>query len=134
MTGNDAGKFPDWGNADGTTAGGWGYDACRVPWRVATDYAWSQASEAKSLLATFRTTGMGGKLPYAATDQHNSAFVGSMALSAIGAGQATMDLFCTDWLKRTVGSGSELDDTQYYQATLRLVYMMLASGMAVSTL
>jgi endo-1,4-beta-D-glucanase Y len=134
MTGNDAGRFPDWGNADGSPAGGWGYDACRVPWRIATDFAWTSEPKAKTLLDTFRTTGMGNKLPYAATDQHNSAFVGSLALSAIGADQATMDSFCSDWLKRTASQGGELDDSQYYQATLRLVYMMLASGQAVSTL
>jgi endo-1,4-beta-D-glucanase Y len=129
-----SGKFPDWGNADGTASGNFYYDACRVPWRIATDFAWASATEAKTLLDKFRTTGMGGKLPYAATDQHNSAFVGAMALSAISADQTTMDSFCNDWLKRAATSGGELDDSQYYQATLRLVYMMLAAGMAVSTL
>ena len=140
MSGNDAGKFPDWGNADGTPSGNFGWEACRVPWRIATDYAWSSEANAKTLLATFRTTGMGGKLPYAAAtanpgDYHNnSAFVGAMVLSAIGADQATMDSFCGDWLKRTTTSGGELDDSDYYKGTLRLVYMMLASGMATSTL
>lgn len=132
---NTSGKFPDWGNADGTDAGSWWYDACRVPWRIAVDYAWTSEAKAKTLLDTFRSTGMSNQLPYAATDQHNSAFVGSMALSAISADQTTMDSFCNDWLSRSVGSASgNLDDTQYYQATLRLVYMMLASGQAVSTL
>jgi len=130
-----AGKWPDWGTADGKQAGGWSYDACRVPWRVATDYAWTAAAEAKPLLDTFRTQGMANKLPFDATDQHNSAFVGAMALSAVSADQAKMDAFCTDWLSRTFGySSGQLDDTPYFQATLRMVYMLLAAGAFQSTL
>jgi endo-1,4-beta-D-glucanase Y len=134
-----AGLFPDWGTADGKQAGGFYYDACRVPWRVATDYAWTQAPEAKKILDTFRTQGLQKKLPYdfqaSQNKDRNSAFIGAMALSAVSADQETMNAFCTDWLSRDLGYGTGLlDDSPYFQGTLRVVYMLLAGGAFQSTL
>ena len=132
------GKWMDW--TDKSTSS---YDAIRVPWRLATDYAWNPTAEAKALLDTYRTQAMNNQLPYAATAQadHNSAFVGAAALSAMSADQAKMDAFCADWVPRAIGfnikvtdATGQLDDSPYYQGTLRVVYMLLASGYALSTL
>jgi len=132
------GKWPDW--ADG---GASSYDAIRVPWRLATDYAWNPTPAAKTLLDNYRSQAMTNQLPYVATAQadHNSAFVGAAALSAMSADQTKMDSFCADWVPRAIGfnikvsdATGQLDDSPYYQGTLRMVYMLLASGYAPSTL
>ncbi len=56
LNANDAvgGLVSDWCKADGTQASGktlnYSYDACRTPWRIATDYIWFGDSRAKSYL------------------------------------------------------------------------------------
>lgn len=104
-----------------------GYDACRVPWRIAADYAWTGDSRAAALLewanAEVDSRGFAG-----ITNQANSAFYGALALSSIAVSQEKADARFDEWLN------AELDDAPYYQNTLRVLYLMLAAGRFPSTL
>jgi hypothetical protein len=52
----------------------------------------------------------------------NSAFLGAFALSAMPLGQSKLDSYITSWLT------TPMDDTPYYQGTLRRLYLQLAAG------
>jgi endo-1,4-beta-D-glucanase Y len=116
-----AGLVPDWAKADGTlySGTGYGYDACRTPWRVAVDYSWFCTDAAQTFLANVNqyVTMQGGvaKVPF----DKNSAFLGSFALSGMAVDQTTLDNDVTSWLG---GLGSPSVDTPYYQGTLRVLY------------
>ncbi len=109
-----------------------GYDACRVPWRIATDYAWTGESRAQSLLGQ-----IGGEIDTAGITTNslggpaypmNSAFIGSMALAGIAISQAKADEYYAAWM------GVNKDDTPYYQGTLRMLYLLVAGGQFISPL
>ena len=119
---------PDWSGPDGSDNGGqYWYDACRTPWRVAVDYAWTGDTRAKTFMENISSwvDGHGG-LPKAA-QQQNSAFVGAFALAG-GYDQGKFDGYMAGWL------GAQLDDTPYYQGTLRVLYLLVAAGKFSSTL
>ena len=119
---------PDWSGPDGSDNGsGYSYDACRTPWRVAVDYAWSGDTRAKTFMQNISSwvDGHGG-LPAAAQAQ-NSAFVGAFALAG-GYDQGKFDGYMGAWL------GATLDDAPYYQGTLRVLYLLVAAGKFSSTL
>ena len=67
-----------------------------------------------------------GGLPQAA-QQQNSAFIGAFALAG-GYDQGKFDGYVTAWL------GAQLDDTPYYQGSLRVLYLLVAAGKFSSTL
>ena len=119
---------PDWSNADGSDNGsGYSYDACRTPFRVALDYAWTGDTRAKTFMQNVSTwVDAHGGLPSAAQAQ-NSAFVGAFALAG-GYEQSKFDGYMSAWL------GAKLDDTPYYQGTLRVLYLLVAAGKFSSTL
>lgn len=119
---------PDWSNADGSDNGsGYSYDACRTPFRVAVDYAWTGDTRAKTFMQNISTwVDAHGGLPSAAQAQ-NSAFVGAFALAG-GYEQSKFDGYMSAWL------GAKLDDTPYYQGTLRVLYLLVAAGKFSSTL
>jgi hypothetical protein len=124
-----AGLVPDWAKADGTlySGAGYGYDACRTPWRVAVDYAWTCAPAAKTSLSSIGgyVDGQGGiaSVPF----DKNSAFLGAFALSGMGVSQSKLDASVSAWL------GTKMDDTPYYQGTLRVLYLYAAAGQFPST-
>ncbi len=121
------GLFSDWSNDSGgaATAGDhsddFGPDASRVPWRLATDYAWFNEARAVPLLDTFREAVIAEGGPARAFTP-NSNFRGGSAFSAIVADGATAAEFTDAWLMTAV------DDDTYFPGTLRLVYMLLAAG------
>ncbi|HEY4104700.1 MAG TPA: glycosyl hydrolase family 8 [Polyangiaceae bacterium] len=120
---------PDWSRPDGSDYNGsmYWYDACRTPWRVAVDYAWTGDSRAKTFMQNLSTwVDAHGGLPSAA-QQQNSAFVGAFALAG-GYEQAKFDGYMSGWL------GATLDDTPYFQGTLRVLYLLVAAGKFSSTL
>ena len=120
---------PDWSRPDGSDFEGssYWYDACRTPWRVAVDYAWTGDTRAKTFMQNLSTwVDAHGGLPQAA-QQQNSAFVGALALAA-GSDQAKFETYMNGWL------GANLDDGPYYQASLRLLYLLVAAGKFSSTL
>ena len=119
---------PDWSAPDGSSNDGqYWYDACRTPWRVAVDYAWSGDTRAKTFMENISTwVDAHGGLPQAA-QQQNSAFIGAFALAG-GYDQGKFDGYVTAWL------GAQLDDTPYYQGSLRVLYLLVAAGKFSSTL
>jgi len=123
-----AGLVPDWSGADGSDIGGqYWYDACRTPWRVAVDYAWTGDKRAKAFMENISSwVDKHGGLPKAA-QQQNSAFVGAFALAG-GYDQGKFDGYMSGWLS------AQLDDTPYYQGTLRVLYLLVAAGKFSSTL
>jgi endo-1,4-beta-D-glucanase Y len=119
---------PDWSGPDGSDMGySYSYDACRTPWRVAIDYAWTGDTRAKTFMQNISLwVDTHGGLPIAAQAQ-NSAFVGSFALAG-AYDQGKFDSFMTSWL------GATLDDAPYFQGTLRVLYLLVAAGKFSSTL
>ncbi len=98
------------------------WDSCRVPWRVSLDYAWHQDARAKDFLDTLE--GFVGSDPSTISDQKNSAFAGAAVLSALSNDDpARMQELCNAW-----ANASDLDDSPYFQKTLRLLYLMVAGG------
>jgi endo-1,4-beta-D-glucanase Y len=129
------GLLPDWGFGDGRAEpdpngrGQYGYEAVRAPWRIALDLAWSNDAEPRALLTRMSETidASGGLAALADTDsfedKRNSAFLGSLSLSGTGVSQEKFDGYVSEWL-----SYEDVDDSWYYQATLRVLYLMVAGG------
>ncbi len=124
---------PDWSGPDGSDNGsGYSYDACRTPWRVAVDYAWTGDTRAKTFMQNISIwVDAHGGLPSAVDalpDRgENSAFVGAFALAG-GYDQGKFDGYMSGWLS------AKLDDAPYYQGTLRVLYLLVAAGKFSSTL
>lgn len=113
---------PNWGTIQGaSTDSNYGYDACRTPWRVAMDYAWFGTAAALTFLQNVSTyvDNQGGvcKVPF----DKNSAFYGPFALSGMAVSQAKATTYLNDWL-----TCPNADDTQYFQGTLRGLFLLLA--------
>jgi endo-1,4-beta-D-glucanase Y len=125
-----SGLLPDWSYSDGSTAGAYGYEACRVPWRIATDYAWSGDVRAKTLLQGLRSWAATRGGPGQAASEKNSCFVGGFALTALAEGQAEADAWFASWLSAIPqGPDPSMGDNPYYQGTLRPLYMAVAGGL-----
>jgi len=125
------GEFPESVQIDGTLWNGdpcdFGYDSCRVPWRLAADYVWFGTADSKAMLDSLRTNVVKGD-PVNSARQKNSAFVGGLALSAVSADQATMNDFCKKWVDAKTAGGS-YDDSPYFQNTLAVLYLLVAGGL-----
>ena len=131
------GLIPDWANAKtGTADGGYGYEACRSPWRAATDVAWSGEAAAQAHLKWFKDhIDSKGGVAGMAYDR-NSCFYGGFALAGMAGSQADFDAYMAAWqgmMSKNMSDGG-LDDNPYYQATLRVIYLLVASGQFPSTL
>lgn len=122
---------PNWDNHPyGDEAGleNYYYDACRTPWRVAVDYAWSgEARSATFLQNVSKWVDDNGGIPGPGGLDNNSAFNGSFALTGV-TDQAKFDGYMAQWLS------AEGDDVPYFQATLRVLYLLVAGGRFPSTL
>lgn len=128
------GLLPDWGFGDGRAETGdrgqYGYEAVRSPWRVAVDLGWSGNADAKSYLQRMsQTIDASGGLTAMADgdsfkDKRNSAFLGSLSLSGMGVDQSKLDGYVKEWLAYQ----DKLDDEWYYQATLRVLFLMTVGG------
>lgn len=122
--------WPDGHDANGAGSFGFsdnGYDACRVPWRIATDFAWSADPRAAALL-TYVTGNVDAYGMQGMSAGTNSAFFGALANAGLVGGQAKADAYYSMWMN------SSLQDAAYYQATLRVIYTMLMAGRFPSTL
>jgi len=127
------GLLPDWGFGDGRAEGGdrgqYGYEAVRSPWRIALDLAWSGNADARGFLQRMSQTvdSKGGITAMADDesfeDKRNSAFLGSLSLSGVSVSQAKFDAYVSEWR-----AYEDLDDQWYYQATLRVLFLMTAGG------
>jgi endo-1,4-beta-D-glucanase Y len=127
------GLIPDWGFGDGRSEDGdrgqFGYEAVRNPWRVALDYDWSGNADAKGFLQRMSQTvdSRGGITAMADaddfSDKRNSAFLGSLSLSGSAVDAQKLDTYVREWQ-----AYDGLDDQWYYQATLRVLFLMAAGG------
>lgn len=127
------GLLPDWGFGDGRAEDGdrgqYGYEAVRAPWRVALDLAWSGSDQPRAFLKRMSETidARGGIAAMADQesfeDKRNSAFLGSLSLTAVAVDQAKFDAYVREW-----ETYEELDDQWYYQASLRVLFLMTAGG------
>lgn len=120
------GLWSDWSNETGGVSAGnhsddFGPDASRVPWRLATDYAWFGEERAASLLDTFRSTVERNGGP-AWNFTPNSNYRGGTAFSAIHTDAATAHEYTDAWLQTSV------DDETYFPGTLRPLYMLLGAN------
>lgn len=128
-----AGLLPDWGFGDGRAEGGdrgqFGYEAVRAPWRIALDLAWSGSNEPRAFLSRMSQTidARGGLTAMADdesfADKRNSAFLGSLSLSGVAVSQQKFEGYVAEW-----EAYDTLDDQWYYQASLRVLFLMTAGG------
>jgi endoglucanase len=120
---------PDWGNSLGLNPdkSTYFYEACRTPWRVATDYVWFCTAEAQTFLQNVSNfiDAKGGLAAYATrigpSGAGNSAFLGPFALSGMAVSQAKSDTYLNAWLS------SNMDDTPYFQGSFRGLCLLLAN-------
>ena len=123
ISGSTGALVPDWGNSQGQNPYGssYYYDACRTPWRVAVDYAWFGTAAAQTFLQNVSSyvDGKGG-IGSLSFDK-NSAFLGPFALSGTAVSQAKADAYLNAWLSTT------MDDTPYFQGSLRGLCLLLAN-------
>jgi hypothetical protein len=119
------------------------YDAARTPWRIATDYLWwgtpaadtwltqvgnwAQSKGVNNIFTNYdRATGN------PSNSDRNSAFYGAFVLSQSAVSQSQLNSWYQNWITKTSLSGyngsDRLDDGPYYQNSLAVMYMFLASG------
>lgn len=152
------GQVPGSGECSYVASGGgssdtYQYDACRTPWRIATDYLWWGTAAADTWLTNVTNwantsgtyngqTGGGGptniRTNYvrstgaAGNNDRNSAFVGAFALGTMANTQALTSSWYQSWVTRSSVSGysgaNALDDGPYFQNSLGTMYMFMASG------
>ena len=135
---NSTGLFSDWCDDDGKPVDSpddkspaYGYDAARVPWRLAWDNAWWGRKEARDLLGKV-VTFLGSKsasdirgpiqLNGSMGSDNNSTFIGPFmnAFSYSSSNQSKMDAY---W-SALIGKSGE----QYFSAALQLLTGLLATG------
>ena len=119
---NSTGLVPNWGTIQGqATDANYGYDACRTPWRVTTDYLWFQTAAAQTFLQGISAY-VDGKNGIASVPfDKNSAFLGAFALSGMAVSQAKADTYLNAWLS------TQMDDLEYFQGALRGLYLLVAN-------
>lgn len=146
------GLWPNWSNWDGTPASrssdsqDYGWDACRVPWRIGWDYVWYGTASGKTMLdktkefmaakgAATTPSNVGYFTNLTASSYSgvslsqyggNVAWTGSLACAYMtdAAYQSNLDTYYNS-VKSTTGS-------IYYAQTLQVLYMILLSGNAAN--
>lgn len=121
------GLFPDWAYAHGGISGPYGYEACRVPWRISMDWAWYGREEAKRVLTRMHDYAAARGGPVAASEHKNSCFIGGLALTANAISQERSDEWFGLWMSGIPEAPDPMvGDGPYYQGTLRVLYQALA--------
>jgi endo-1,4-beta-D-glucanase Y len=120
----------DTGNA--TPMGTYGYNACRMPWRLAMDYCFNGEPRAKAILdkmgpffnglgATNVGDGYNVATGAQTSGNHNMAFIGGAGIVGMAGWQSLLDGAFTFG---AAGAG----DNAYYTNALRIVFMLMMSG------
>jgi len=145
------GLVPNWATSSGaastcannTDYAIFGWDAIRSPWRIAVDYVWWGTPEAKAYLERINGWSMGIG-PVALLDEytldgspwatptggrpapsHNARASGAWAAAALAHDQATADAYVAEAVaNKNYGPTA----SAYYPMSLRVLYLMLASG------
>jgi len=130
------GLVPDWQSLDGGQAGGgrnhsYGFDACRVPWRIALDYLWNGNEKAKEWCTKISSWAYGVgpanikdgySLDGRATGRyHNMSYVGGFAVAAMCNSQEVADAFGAEVAKMRF-------DNYWYHGFLGNCYMLTMLG------
>jgi hypothetical protein len=130
------GLVPDWqslagGNASGGRNHSYGFDACRVPWRVALDYLWNGNEKAKAWCTTISNWANkigpqnikdGYTLEGSSTGRyHNMSYVGGFAVAAMCNSQEVADAFGTEVARMNF-------DNYWYHGFLGNCYMLAMTG------
>ena len=132
---------PDWINATTGTysSGSYGYDACRVPWRLSMDYLWNGNTTAQNqcqkIVNNFKavdslpaTTGDGYSYTTGAqtSNNHNAAFLGPAGDGAMvsSSNQSWLDSEYLNLRALSMGSG-------YYQDAHKVLSLMVQTGIFV---
>lgn len=132
------GLVSNWASSSGAanTCNGpldYGYDACRNPWRMATDVLWYNDSNAKNLLA--KTTAwlknssttcaapvaLNATSPSSSSGSHNALFTSTWATGIMGGNDSKL---LDEFYKETV----KLNDGSYYGSTIRTLMLFVLSG------
>ena len=124
---NADGYVTDWSGRQGERpASGnlatYGWEACRNPWRVATDFAWTGEPRAAAFLNKMNVKAP-AQHPQQVPSDTNSCFKGGYALAGINRPEV-FGQYVDGWL-----SLSASGDGTYYQGTLRVIYLALAGGL-----
>jgi len=138
----NTGLVADFCRADGTPAEGfsynYGYDACRVPWRIGMDYVWYGSIDAYNLCNKFsnwikgKTGGVASRIIDGYDLNGNelgrweaSAFTGPIGVAAMssGAHQAWLNAVYDRLVNMWTGG-----DWGYYNDTIRLLTMLVMTG------
>jgi len=130
------GLVPDWQSASGTPGpsgrvGYFGYDACRVPWRIALDYLWNGNAEAKVWCSKVSNwaNGIGTanlvdgyELDGTPKGQNglNSAFLGGFSVAAMTNSPEIVNNFADEL--------SWLNDSYWFNLNTRVVYLFALTG------
>ena len=122
---------------EGANDGRYAYNACRVPWRIGTDYLISGDPDARALLKPLNawirdvTKGDPGRINAGYTleghplaEDDSAAFVGPFAVAAMvdASQQVWLDALWSDLIKR------DPDRERYYGNSVKLMTMIVISG------
>jgi endo-1,4-beta-D-glucanase Y len=129
------------GSPLGVPTDGYGYDACRNPWRMAQDVLWNNDSRAKSicdkLTSYINTRGAGnvrGPLYQNGTDysgsQHNATFVSTFAMAVMGSSATHQNLMNSMYTetKNTKDAIRNVTLSGYFGNTLRTLSLFMMTG------
>ncbi|HEX2957833.1 MAG TPA: glycosyl hydrolase family 8 [Chitinispirillaceae bacterium] len=132
----NTGLVPDWQSLSGGQASGgrnhsYGFDACRVPWRVALDYLWNGNEKAKTWCTTISNWANkigpanikdGYNLDGSSTGRyHNMSYVGGFAVAAMCNSQEVADAFGAEVARMNF-------DNYWYHGFLGNCYMLAMTG------
>jgi len=123
-------------SCNGSSAGTYGYDACRHPWRMAVDMIWNNDANASlqcNKIATY-VNGIGAATiagPVAQTGgtgtTHNATFVSTFAAGIVGATPAaTYQTIMNAMYTQTVATTDALP--AYFGNTLRVISLFVQTG------
>ena len=127
------------GSPNGQVTLGYGYDACRNPWRMATDVIWNNEARAKTICTNLASylNGVGAANCAAPLYQngslysgnaHNAVFVSTFAVGVMGsANQALMNQMYT----QTVSTQDPIQNVSlsgYFGNTLRCISLFMQTG------
>ncbi|HEX3018735.1 MAG TPA: glycosyl hydrolase family 8 [Chitinispirillaceae bacterium] len=130
------GLVPDWQSLNGGQASGgrnhsYGFDACRVPWRIALDYLWNGNEKAKEWCTKISNWAYkvgpanikdGYSLNGNSTGRyHNMSYVGGFAVAAMCNSQDVADAFGTEVARMPF-------DNYWYHGFLGNCYMLAMTG------
>jgi endo-1,4-beta-D-glucanase Y len=130
------GLVPDWQTAEGvpgpgSRAGHYGYDACRVPWRMSLDYLWNGNSKAGQWCTKISNWAyeVGASNIVDGYELDGSA-IGNNGLNSAFLGGFTVAMMTSDYEKVTDFSETfgGLNDSYWFNLNTRVLYLFALTG------